>query len=166
ALDSSRFRTYLSMALGKPANDISAMVIGGHGDTTMIPLTRLASYNGIPVSQFLSEEALEKVAADTMVGGATLTGLLGTSAWYAPGASVAYLVDSILNDQKKMIACSVFVEGEYEQNDICIGVPCIIGKNGVEEIIEIELNDKEKATFAKSAEAVRAMNDALKSILA
>jgi malate dehydrogenase len=166
ALDSSRFRTYLSMALDKPANDISAMVIGGHGDTTMIPLTRLASYNGIPVSQFLSEEALQKVAADTMVGGATLTGLLGTSAWYAPGASVAYLVDSILNDQKKMIACSVFVEGEYEQNDICIGVPCIIGKNGVEEIVEIELNDKEKISFAKSADAVRQMNDALKSILA
>jgi malate dehydrogenase len=166
ALDSSRFRTYLSMALDKPANDISAMVIGGHGDTTMIPLTRLASYNGIPVSQFLSEEALQKVAADTMVGGATLTGLLGTSAWYAPGASVAYLVDSILNDQRKMIACSVFVEGEYEQNDICIGVPCIIGKNGVEEIVEIELNEKEKATFAKSADAVRQMNDALKSILA
>jgi malate dehydrogenase len=132
----------------------------------MIPLTRLASYNGIPVSQFLSREALEKVAADTMVGGATLTGLLGTSAWYAPGASVAYLVDSILNDQKKMIACSVFVEGEYEQNDICIGVPCIIGKNGVEEIIEIELDDKEKAMFSKSADAVRVMNDALKSILA
>jgi malate dehydrogenase len=166
ALDSSRFRTYLSMALDKPANDISAMVIGGHGDTTMIPLTRLASYNGIPVSQFLSEEALQKVAADTMVGGATLTGLLGTSAWYAPGASVAYLVDSILNDQKKMIACSVFVEGEYEQNDICIGVPCIIGKNGVEEIVEIELNAEEKASFAKSAIAVRQMNDALKAILA
>ena len=165
ALDSSRFRTYLSMALDKPANDISAMVIGGHGDTTMIPLTRLASYNGIPVSQFLSEEALQKVAADTMVGGATLTGLLGTSAWYAPGASVAYLVDSILNDQKKMIACSVFVEGEYGQKDICIGVPCIIGKNGVEEIVDIKLNDSEKELFAKSATAVRAMNDALKSIL-
>ena len=166
ALDSSRFRTYLSLALDKPANDISAMVIGGHGDTTMIPLTRLASYNGIPVSQFLSEEQLQKVAADTMVGGATLTGLLGTSAWYAPGASVAFLVDSILNDQKKMIACSVFVEGEYGQNDICIGVPCIIGKNGVEEILPIELNDSEKALFAKSADAVRQMNDALKSILA
>ncbi|OIV41326.1 malate dehydrogenase [Flavobacterium johnsoniae] len=165
ALDSSRFRTYLSLALDKPANDISAMVIGGHGDTTMIPLTRLASYNGIPVSQFLSEEVLQKVAADTMVGGATLTGLLGTSAWYAPGASVAYLVDSILNDQKKMIACSVFVEGEYGQNDICIGVPCIIGKNGVEEIVDINLNDQEKALFAKSADAVRGMNDALKSIL-
>ncbi|CAM3991046.1 malate dehydrogenase [Flavobacterium weaverense] len=165
ALDSSRFRTYLSLALNKPANDISAMVIGGHGDTTMIPLTRLASYNGIPVSQFLSEEQLNKVAADTMVGGATLTGLLGTSAWYAPGASVAFLVDSILNDQKKMIACSVFVEGEYGQNDICIGVPCIIGKNGVEEILSIELNDAEKALFSKSADAVRQMNDALKSIL-
>ncbi|WP_026729033.1 malate dehydrogenase [Flavobacterium denitrificans] len=165
ALDSSRFRTYLSLALDKPANDISAMVIGGHGDTTMIPLTRLASYNGIPVSQFLSEEVLQKVAADTMVGGATLTGLLGTSAWYAPGASVAYLVDSILNDQKKMIACSVFVEGEYGQNDICIGVPCIIGKNGVEEIVDIDLNDQEKALFSKSADAVRSMNDALKTIL-
>ncbi|MFV8337933.1 MULTISPECIES: malate dehydrogenase [unclassified Flavobacterium] len=166
ALDSSRFRTYLSLALDKPANDISAMVIGGHGDTTMIPLTRLASYNGIPVSQFLSEEELQKVAADTMVGGATLTGLLGTSAWYAPGASVAFLVDSILNDQKKMIACSVFVEGEYGQDDICIGVPCIIGKNGVEEILDINLNEQEKALFAKSADAVRQMNDALKSILA
>ncbi|KDN55008.1 malate dehydrogenase [Flavobacterium seoulense] len=165
-LDSSRFRTYLSLALDKPANDVSGMVIGGHGDTTMIPLTRLASYNGIPVSQFLSEETLQKVAADTMVGGATLTGLLGTSAWYAPGASVAFLVDSILNDQKRMIACSVYVEGEYGQNDICIGVPCIIGKNGVEEILDIQLNDKEKALFAKSADAVRAMNDALKTILA
>ncbi|MEO7977136.1 malate dehydrogenase [Flavobacterium sp.] len=165
ALDSSRFRTYLSLALDKPANDISAMVIGGHGDTTMIPLTRLASYNGIPVTAFLSEEVLQKVAADTMVGGATLTGLLGTSAWYAPGASVAYLVDSILNDQKKMIACSVFVEGEYGQKDICIGVPCIIGKNGVEEILDIQLNDQEKVLFAKSADAVRSMNEALKSIL-
>jgi malate dehydrogenase len=166
ALDSSRFRTYLSLALDKPANDISAMVIGGHGDTTMIPLTRLASYNGIPVTQFLSAEVLQKVAADTMVGGATLTGLLGTSAWYAPGASVAFLVDSILNDQKKMIACSVYVDGEYGQKDICIGVPCIIGKNGVEQILDIHLNEEEKTLFSKSADAVRSMNDALKSILA
>ena len=166
ALDSSRFRYYLSKALDVPSNDVSAMVIGGHGDTTMIPLTRLASYNGIPVSEFLSEEALAKVAADTMVGGATLTGLLGTSAWYAPGASVAYLVDSILNDQKKMIACSVFLEGEYGQSDICIGVPCIIGKNGLESIVDINLNDEEKALFAKSADAVRNMNADLKSILA
>jgi malate dehydrogenase len=162
ALDSSRFKTYLSKALDKPANDVSAMVIGGHGDTTMIPLTRLASYNGIPVSEFLSEDELAKVAADTMVGGATLTALLGTSAWYAPGASVAYLVDSILNDQKKMIACSVMLDGEYGQSDICIGVPCIIGKNGVEQIVAINLNENEKAFFAKSAEAVRAMNAEIK----
>jgi len=165
ALDSSRFRYYLSKALDKPSNDISAMVIGGHGDTTMIPLTRLASYNGIPVSEFLSEEELAKVAAATMVGGATLTGLLGTSAWYAPGASVAYLVDSILNDQKKMIACSVMLEGEYGQSDICIGVPCIIGKNGVEQILDINLNDAEKVAFAKSADAVNNMNGDLSTIL-
>ncbi len=165
ALDSSRFRTYLSLALNKPANDIQGMVIGGHGDTTMIPLTRLASYNGVPVSEFLTEEELAKVSADTMVGGATLTALLGTSAWYAPGASVAYLVDSILNDQKKMIPCSVLLEGEYGQSDICLGVPCIIGRNGVEQIVDVNLNENEKALFAKSAAAVRSMNDALATVL-
>jgi malate dehydrogenase len=165
ALDSSRFKYYLSKALNKPGNDVQGMVIGGHGDTTMIPLTRLASYNGAPVSNYLSQEALDKVAADTMVGGATLTGLLGTSAWYAPGASVAYLVDSILNNQNKMIACSVLLEGEYGQSDICLGVPCIIGKNGVQEIVDVQLNDAEKATFAKSADAVRAMNGDLKAVL-
>lgn len=165
ALDSSRFKYYLSKALSKPSNDIQGMVIGGHGDTTMIPLTRLASYNGVPVGQFLSDDEMKKVAADTMVGGATLTGLLGTSAWYAPGASVAYLVDSILNDQKRMIPCSVLLEGEYGQEDICMGVPCIIGKNGLEKIVDISLNDEEKALFAKSADAVRAMNGDLKSVL-
>lgn len=165
ALDSSRFKTYLSKALDKPANDIQGMVIGGHGDTTMIPLTRLASYNGTPVSQHLSEAKLEEVAASTMVGGATLTKLLGTSAWYAPGASVAYLVDSIINDQKRMIPCSVFLEGEYGQNDICIGVPCIIGKNGVEAIVDVKLNEAEQAKFDQSAKAVRTMNDALGSVL-
>lgn len=165
ALDSSRFKYFLSQALQKPGNDVQGMVIGGHGDTTMIPLTRLASYNGSPVSNFLSSEELEKVASSTMVGGATLTGLLGTSAWYAPGASVAFLVDSILNDQKRMIPCSVMLDGEYGQSDICIGVPCIIGKNGVEEIVDIKLNDAEKALFAKSAAAVRNMNADLKTVL-
>ncbi|MCH4830688.1 MULTISPECIES: malate dehydrogenase [Flavobacterium] len=165
ALDSARFKTYLALALDKPTNDIAAMVIGGHGDTTMIPLTRLASYNGIPVSQFLSEEQLTKIAKDTMVGGATLTSLLGTSAWYAPGASVAYLVDSILNNQKKMIACSTYLEGEYGQDDICIGVPCIIGSNGVEEIIDIKLDNQESELFVKSSLAVRGMNDALSELL-
>jgi malate dehydrogenase len=161
ALDSARFRTYLSLSLNKPANDIHGMVIGGHGDTTMIPLARLSSYNGIKVSDLLSENELSKVVADTMVGGKTLTGLLGTSAWYAPGAAVAYLVDSILNDQKRIIPCSVFLDGEYGQKDICIGVPVIIGKNGWENIIELDLNDTEKELFSNSANAVRNMNSAL-----
>ena len=165
ALDSSRFKTYLSLALDKPANDIQGMVIGGHGDTTMIPLTRLASYNGAPVSQYLDAKTLEKVAADTMVGGATLTKLLGTSAWYAPGASVAYLVDSILNDYKRMIPCSVYLEGEYGLNDICIGVPCIIGTNGVESIVDLKLNDSEQAYMRSSAEKVQAMNAALSDFI-
>jgi malate dehydrogenase len=141
------------------------MVIGGHGDTTMIPLTRLASYNGAPVSHYLDQPALEKVATDTMVGGATLTKLLGTSAWYAPGASVAYLVDSILNDQKRMIPCSVYLEGEYGLNDICIGVPCILGANGVESIVDVQLNDQEKQLMNESAQKVSAMNAALNDIL-
>ena len=164
ALDSARFRTYLSLALQKPSNDIHGMVIGGHGDTTMIPLTRLASYNGINISELLEENKLVKVAADTMVGGKTLTGMLGTSAWYAPGAAVSYLVDSILNDQKRIIPCSVYLEGEYGQSDICIGVPVIIGKNGWENILELDLDSNEKDLFTKSADAVRNMNGALNSI--
>ena len=165
ALDSSRFKTYLSLAIDKPVNDIHGMVIGGHGDTTMIPLARLASYNGVPISQFLGKKNLDKVVSDTMLGGATLTKLLGTSAWYAPGASVSYLVDNILNDYKRMIPCSVFLEGEYELNDICIGVPCIIGANGVENIIDIKLNDDEKHLLRKSAKKVNEMNSSLSNII-
>jgi len=165
-LDSSRFKTYLSMALGDVnLNDIQACVIGGHGDTTMIPLTRYATYKGIPVSEFLSEETLNKVAADTMVGGATLTKLLGTSAWYAPGAAGAYLVESILHDQKKVLPCSVYLEGEYGQKDICIGVPVVIGKNGWEKVVDFKLNAAEQALFDKSAEAVRSTNKVLSSVL-
>ena len=160
-LDSARFKCYLSMALNASANDIEGMVIGGHGDTTMIPLTRMASYKGVPVSQFLAAEALKKVAADTMVGGATLTSMLGTSAWYAPGAAVASLVDSILNDQKMLFSCCVALDGEYGQKDICLGVPVVIGKNGWEKIDDVNLNDEEKAAFAKSADAVRSMNNVL-----
>ena len=165
ALDSSRFKTYLSMALNKPANDIQGMVIGGHGDTTMIPLIRLATYNGINVSNFLSKNQLEKISADTMVGGATLTKLLGTSAWYAPGASVSFLVDSILNDKKRIIPCSVYLEGEYNQRDICIGVPCIIGRNGVDSIIDVKLNENEQKKFNSSSDVVRKMNKSLQDIL-
>lgn len=160
-LDSSRFKCYLSQALNVPASDVQGYVIGGHGDTTMIPLTRLATYNGTPVSKYIDGEKLKKVAADTMVGGATLTGMLGTSAWYAPGASVAALVDSILNDHKKLYTCCVSLDGEYGQKDICLGVPVVIGKNGWEKIVDFNLNDEEKAAFVKSADAVRAMNKVL-----
>lgn len=160
-LDSSRFKYRLSEGLNVPPSDIDGMVIGGHGDTTMIPLTRLASYNGLPVNNFLSQEQLSDIAQKTMVGGATLTGLLGTSAWYAPGASVATLVDSIIFDRKKIHPCSVYLEGEYGQNDLCIGVPVILGKSGIEKIIEIELDIKEKELFQKSADAVRSVNNLL-----
>ncbi len=163
-LDSARFKCYLSKALNAPANEIEGMVIGGHGDTTMIPLTRFASYKGRPVSDILDKKTLDKVVADTMVGGATLTGLLGTSAWYAPGAAASYLVESIIRDQKKVIPCCVSLEGEYGQNDICIGVPVVIGKNGVEQIVDYKLNAEEMVLFEKSAAAVRATNDVLKEI--
>ncbi len=160
-LDSSRFKYYLSVAIGCSMQDLQAVVIGGHGDTTMIPLTRLATYNGTLVSNILDEATLKKVAADTMIGGATLTKLLGTSAWYAPGAAGATLVESILRDEKKLIPCSVMVEGEYGQKDICIGVPVVIGKNGWEKIVDFKLNEEEQAAFSKSADAVRNMNGAL-----
>ncbi|MCD7972975.1 MAG: malate dehydrogenase [Candidatus Azobacteroides sp.] len=164
ALDSSRFKCYLSQALGANPNELEGLVIGGHGDTTMIPLTRFANYKGVPVESILPADKMEKVVADTMVGGATLTGLLGTSAWYAPGAAAAYLTESIIKNQKKVIPCCVALEGEYGQNDICIGVPVVIGKNGWEKIIDYKLNEKEQELFAKSADAVRKTNDVLKEI--
>ena len=164
ALDSSRFKCYLSQALNANANEVEGVVIGGHGDSTMIPLTRYATYKGVPVSNYLSAEALNKVAADTMVGGATLTGLLGTSAWYAPGAAAAFVVESIIHDQKKLVPCSVYLEGEYGESDICIGVPVILGKNGCEKIVDFQLNDEEKALFAKSAAAVHKTNSVLKEM--
>lgn len=165
ALDSSRFKTYLSMALGDAnLNDIEATVIGGHGDTTMNPLTRFATYKGVPVTQFLDKETLDKVAADTMVGGATLTKMLGTSAWYAPGAAAAFVVESILHDQKRIVPCCVYLEGEYGQNDICIGVPVRLGRNGWEEVIDFKLNEEENALFEKSAEAVRKTNAVLETL--
>jgi malate dehydrogenase len=163
-LDSARFRYYLSQAIKCSPNDLQANVIGGHGDTTMIPLTRLATYCGTPVANYLDPAVLEKVAADTMVGGATLTGLLGTSAWYAPGAAGAMLVETIVRDEKKMIPCCVYLEGEYGLNDICIGVPVIVGKNGWEKIVDFKLNDTEKAAMQKSADAVRTMNNVLASM--
>jgi malate dehydrogenase len=161
ALDSSRFKTYISLAIDKPQKNIDAMVIGGHGDTTMIPLHRFAKYNNDSLSNLLSPEKVNAVVQSTMVGGATLTKLLGTSAWYAPGSSIAYLVDSILNDKKQTIPCSVLLNGEYNHKDICIGVPCVIGKNGVEQIVELDLNDDEMTKFNSSAIAVKSMNSTL-----
>jgi len=163
-LDSSRFKYYLSTAIGATATDLQGVVIGGHGDTTMIPLTRLATYQGSPVSNFLSEDELKKVAADTMVGGATLTGLLGTSAWYAPGAAGAALVEAIVRDEKKLFTCCVSLDGEYGQKDICLGVPVIIGRNGWEKIVDYKLNEEEQAAFNKSADAVRSMNSVLSTL--
>lgn len=163
-LDSSRFKFYLSQALGCSANDLNAVVIGGHGDTTMIPLVRHATWNSVPVSNFLTEEQQQKVVSDTMVGGATLTKLLGTSAWYAPGAAGAALVESIVRDEKRLFACCVSLEGEYGQKNICLGVPVTIGKDGWEKIIDYKLTEEEQSTFAKSADAVRSMNDVLNTL--
>jgi len=161
ALDSARFKYRLAEALEAPISDVDGMVIGGHSDTGMVPLTRLATRNSVPVSEFLTEDRLNQVLEDTKVGGATLTKLLGTSAWYAPGAAVSALVQAIACDQKKMFPCSVLLEGEYGLNDICIGAPVILGRNGIEKIVEIELNDAEKAHMQESAEGVRKTNDLL-----
>jgi len=164
ALDSARFRYQLSHHLGCSPGDLNAVVVGGHGDTTMIPLIRLATWNSVPVANFLSEEQQKKIIGDTMVGGATLTKLIGTSAWYAPGAAGAALVESIVRDEKKLFTCCVALDGEYGQKDICLGVPVIIGKNGWEKIIDFKLNTAEQAEFDKSAAAVRSMNDVLKTL--
>ena len=161
ALDSARFKYRLSEALECPPSDVDGMVIGGHSDTGMVPLTRLATRNSVPVTAFLSEDRLNQVAEDTKVGGATLTKLLGTSAWYAPGAAVSGLVQAIACDQKKMFPCSALLDGEYGLNDLCIGVPAILGKGGIEKIVEIELDEAEKNKMKESAEGVKKTNGLL-----
>jgi len=163
-LDSARFKYQLSQHLGCSAADLNAVVVGGHGDTTMIPLIRLATWNSVPVTKFLSADQQKQIVADTMVGGATLTKLIGTSAWYAPGAAGAALVEAIVRDEKKLFTCCVALDGEYGQKDICLGVPVTIGKNGWEKILDFGLNEAEQAEFNKSAVAVRNMNDVLKTL--
>jgi len=163
-LDSSRFKYQLSQKLNCSPSDLNAIVIGGHGDTTMIPLVRMATLNSIPVTQFLDADAQQQVVNDTMVGGATLTKLIGTSAWYAPGAAGAALVEAIVRDEKKLFTCSVALDGEYGQKDICLGVPVIIGKSGWEKIVPLDLNEAENELFQKSADAVRSMNEVLETI--
>jgi malate dehydrogenase len=164
ALDSARFRYQLSQHLQCSPGDLNAVVVGGHGDTTMIPLIRLATWNSVPVTQFLSAEQQKQIVADTMVGGATLTKLIGTSAWYAPGAAGAAMVESILRDEKKLFTCCVALDGEYGQKDICLGVPVTLGRNGWEKILDFQLNETEQAELNKSAAAVRSMNDVLKTL--
>ena len=164
-LDSSRFKTYISKSTGHPQDKIEAMVIGGHGDTTMIPLTSLAKCNNELLTNILSEDEVSKISSDTMVGGATLTKLLGTSAWYAPGASVSYLVNAIVNDTKEVLPCSVLLEGEYGVKDLCIGVPVKIGKNGFEEVVQLDLNNKELEMFQNSVSAVKETNSALDGLI-
>src|SRR6478736_150114 len=163
-LDSSRFKYQLSQHLGCSPADLNAIVVGGHGDTTMIPLISKATWNSIPVTNFLSPDQQKQIVNDTMVGGATLTKLIGTSAWYAPGAAGAALVEAIVRDEKKLFTCCVYLDGEFGQTDICLGVPVVIGKGGWEKIVNVELNEEEKAAFAKSADAVRNMNDVLKTL--
>ena len=161
ALDSARFKYRLAEALEAPISDVDGMVIGGHSDKGMVPLTRLATRNSVPVSEFLSEERLEQVKQDTKVGGATLTGLLGTSAWYAPGAAVSGMVQAIACDTKKIFPCSALLDGEYGLSDLCIGVPVVLGKNGIEKIVNINLSDAEKEHLASSAAAVKNNNASL-----
>ena len=163
-LDSSRFKYQLSQHLGCSPADLNAVVVGGHGDTTMIPLIRLATWNSVPVTKFLSEAQQKQIINDTMVGGATLTKLIGTSAWYAPGAAGAAMVETIVRDEKKLFTCCVALNGEYGQKDICLGVPVVIGKNGWEKILDFGLNAEEQVAFNKSADAVRSMNDVLKTL--
>lgn len=164
ALDSARFKYRLSEALECPASDIDGMVIGGHSDKGMLPLTRLATRNSVRVSEFISDERLNQIMEDTKVGGATLTAMLGTSAWYAPGAAVSSLVQAIACDQHKMFPCSALLQGEYGMRDLCIGVPVILGKNGIEKIIEIDLNDEEKEKLTESAKGVKATNSLLREV--
>jgi malate dehydrogenase len=166
ALDSARFKYRLAEALDCPASDVDGMVIGGHSDTGMVPLIEKAVRNSVPVSEFLSAERMAQIVEDTKVGGATLTKLLGTSAWYAPGAAVSELVRAIAQDSKKIFPCSVLLEGEYGLNDLAIGVPCVLGKNGIEKIVEINLSDAEKAKLTESAEGVKKTNADLNSVLA
>ena len=161
ALDSARFKYRLAEALGAPISDVDGMVIGGHSDKGMVPLINKAVRNSVSVSEFLSAERMDQVVQDTKVGGATLTGLLGTSAWYAPGAAVSSMVQAIACDTKKIFPCSALLSGEFGLSDLSIGVPCVLGANGIEKIVEISLTDAEKTKLAESAEGVKKTNGLL-----
>ena len=161
ALDSARFKYRIAEALNCPISDVDGIVIGGHSDKGMVPLISKATRNSIRISNFLSDEILENIKQETKIGGATLTKLLGTSAWYAPGAAVSSIVQSIACNQHKMFPCSALLNDEYGLSDLCIGVPVILGKNGIEKIIELELDDSEYEHLKQSAESVKKTNNLL-----
>ncbi len=163
-LDGSRFEYYLAQAIGCPVGDIDAMVIGAHGDL-MVPLTRMATYKGVPVTEYLSDEKLAEIEHATQVGGGTLTKLLGTSAWYAPGATAATIAEAIVKNTGKTLSCIALLDGEYGEHDVCAGVPVVLGKNGVEKIIELPLNEKERAMFQGSVDSAKDTNAKLKEAL-
>jgi malate dehydrogenase len=160
-LDSARMRTFIAMELNVSVENVHAFVLGGHGDT-MVPLPRYSTVAGVPITELMSKEKVEAICKRTADGGAEITKLVGTSAWYAPGASAAEMVECILKDKKKILPCSVYLQGEYGVRDLFVGVPVKLGKSGLEQIIEIKLTPEEDAALKKSAGAVKELTDALK----
>jgi malate dehydrogenase len=153
-LDTARFRTFIAWETGSSAKDVQAMVLGGHGDQ-MVPIVSATTVGGIPLRRLLSDERIEALVARTRTGGGEVVDLLGTSAWYAPGAAVAQMVDAICLDQKRVLPCTAYLDGEYGIDGLYIGVPVKLGAGGIEDVIELELDEAETAELAKSAEAVR-----------
>lgn len=161
-LDSARMRAFIAMELNVSVENTHAFVLGGHGDT-MVPLPRYSTVAGIPITELISKERIDAIVDRTRNGGAEIVNLLKTSAWYAPGASAVEMVEAILKDKRKILPCAAFLQGEYGYNDLFVGVPVKLGRNGLEKIVEIELHDDEKAALAKSAAAVKELVDKLKT---
>ena len=160
-LDSARMRSFIAKELDVSVENVHAFVLGGHGDT-MVPLPRYSTVAGVPITDLLDKAAIDRIVARTAGGGAEITQLVGTSAWYAPGASVVEMVEAILLDKKKILPCSVFLQGEYGVRDLFVGVPCKLGSRGLEKIMEIKLTPEEDAAFKKSAAAVKELVDVIK----
>jgi malate dehydrogenase len=159
-LDSARMSTFIAMELSVSVENVHSFVLGGHGDT-MVPLPRYSTVAGVPITELLSKERIDAIAARTAAGGAEITKLVGTSAWYAPGAAVAEMVEAILKDKKKILPCSVFLQGEYGVQDLFVGVPVKLGARGLEQIIQIKLTSDEDAALKKSAAAVKELVDVI-----
>lgn len=159
-LDTARYRSFLALELNVSPKDIQAVLMGGHGDT-MVPLPRYTTVGGIPVTELIDEDKLTAIVDRTKVGGGEIVKLLGTSAWYAPGAAAAQMVEAIVRDQRRVFPVCAYLNGEYGMKDIFLGVPVILGENGIEKIIELDLNDDEKALLSDSAKAVRSVMDVL-----